>query len=974
MFYDVDKILLSRLRETFIKIELLNMQDKILEIIEGECISGGINIDGDSSVRRTGTITFLTTNDNYRILEINNRISLNKRVRINIGIKSVESGNETYWFNCGIFILTGCVINATISSRTITVNLQDKMCLHNGEIGGKLEFNTRIDVENVQPDYYTNVAELKNICSLITAGELALSSGCAEMLKILDIIYGKVQGKNYSQEKLIITMKTQINEIFALRDEKEEKKALSSLMSNVAKLDVSVMQKKLLIKDIIKNLAISVAGEKPGKVIVNDIPNKIKTPVRINTMKIIPASGLDGNVALLATFDSNYSYSKINPDENLTVTRAAFENTSVSIDIKNKKFGKGSAKFNGKSSFLKIPDFSTCVNSNFLLRGTVDFWLGNVENTIFLKTLMTVNYDPTKKYGSFSLSCVPTPSNEKETRLKLSRLTKTNTIESWTSFPIKFSPSDFHHIAVCWNTDGTKSTITVFINGEGTIGLELNEAQPFYAAGNEVYIMRDGAFETEYTKANMDYLRISDLARWKKNFSVPVKPYEYAKEVVDSFKIGFKVIDYIYPSDLMLTAGQSAVQGYEACKQALGGNFHYYYDTNGNFVFEEIKNYMNNNIIPLDELNPENYKTSYDNVAIQYDFSDSDIIPTFTNTPQWNNIKNDLYVWGVGEKSMIGYHLAIDEKPFVASYVKNLTRADKKMDWREAIIHNYNVGINYEFIGKCTDETFNELVQVSIDKKINNGAICLCDKASYKYVNTDKIEIVPVYAQEFPRYYRELSSIWFNDRYLPSFLEKPEGTIFNYNLDLIMGDKDLSKFSIDTIGTRRDVLNDTAIKSLYPTKVEEILVYFDDEDLEYTSAPDKAVKVAKIEDLSKYPPYGEIYKDAFSSMQQFLNSRIAANEQVSMTSLPIYYLDVNRRDYISDKYTSISGYYLCKKISFNFTDAGLMNTTFIKAYSQNGGVRMRKIVDEEIITEDFVFIEDDEDKNIITERGAVIGN
>ena len=46
--------------------------------------------------------------------------------------------------------------------------------------------------------------------------------------------------------------------------------------------------------------------------------------------------------------------------------------------------------------------------------------------------------------------------------------------------------------------------------------------------------------------------------------------------VDDKGTIGFKMIDYIYPSELTLTTGQPVSTVYEQCKQALGGNYEYF--------------------------------------------------------------------------------------------------------------------------------------------------------------------------------------------------------------------------------------------------------------------------------------------------------------------------------------------------------------------------------------------------------------
>jgi hypothetical protein len=51
-----------------------------------------------------------------------------------------------------------------------------------------------------------------------------------------------------------------------------------------------------------------------------------------------------------------------------------------------------------------------------------------------------------------------------------------------------------------------------------------------------------------------------------------------------------------------------------------------------------------------------------------YDFSNSDLIISYSNSPNYSNIKNDFLVWGIrktatGLELPFRYHLAIDDKP-----------------------------------------------------------------------------------------------------------------------------------------------------------------------------------------------------------------------------------------------------------------------------------------------------------------------
>lgn len=140
--------------------------------------------------------------------------------------------------------------------------------------------------------------------------------------------------------------------------------------------------------------------------------------------------------------------------------------------------------------------------------------------------------------------------------------------------------------------------------------------------------------------------------------------------------IGYNIIDYTYPTKdyFTLNAGDSVVTGLDKIKSNIG-NYEYFYDINGNFRWQEIRDYKNTSKASMDLKNIKNkdYLVDIDNGNAFYNFEDSEIIISYSNNPQYSNLKNDFVIWGtrtVGEGSNkqtfpIRYHLAIDDKPEV---------------------------------------------------------------------------------------------------------------------------------------------------------------------------------------------------------------------------------------------------------------------------------------------------------------------
>ena len=106
-------------KETYIKIYNLNFDEQPRDEIEGKVISGSINIDGTSAVRRTCSLSIVADEIN-----INNQLwSLNTKIKIKIGLKNNINNNydNIIWFNQGTFILTS--FSVSYSSNSYTINL-----------------------------------------------------------------------------------------------------------------------------------------------------------------------------------------------------------------------------------------------------------------------------------------------------------------------------------------------------------------------------------------------------------------------------------------------------------------------------------------------------------------------------------------------------------------------------------------------------------------------------------------------------------------------------------------------------------------------------------------------------------------------------------------------------------------------------------------------------------------------------------
>lgn len=146
-----------------------------------------------------------------------------------------------------------------------------------------------------------------------------------------------------------------------------------------------------------------------------------------------------------------------------------------------------------------------------------------------------------------------------------------------------------------------------------------------------------------------------------------------AKEYKPNEDIGYMYEDFVYDEELTFNAGTKITEVLDKIKNWLG-NYEYFYDEWGQFHFQEIKNYLNNSqsseiwdkVVYTDDLDYLYESTQGKTV---YTFDDNINLISITNTPVYENIKNDFIVEGMVNNNNIKYpcryHLVIDDKPTI---------------------------------------------------------------------------------------------------------------------------------------------------------------------------------------------------------------------------------------------------------------------------------------------------------------------
>ena len=178
--------------------------------------------------------------------------------------------------------------------------------------------------------------------------------------------------------------------------------------------------------------------------------------------------------------------------------------------------------------------------------------------------------------------------------------------------------------------------------------------------------------------------------------------------VLDKEVAGYGMTLLVYPDELRGEPGESITSILDKIVNMLG-NYEYFYDLNGQFVFQAKPAYLKtawNNTIYLKDDNYISPAELYTKVA--YTFDDSFLTTEYQNTPNMNNIKNDYIIWGERRNlsgNNIKFHgrYAIDNPPLEYTDFNGYTWTSNKrqsllsnlIKKKEAMINNYEHIYNY---------------------------------------------------------------------------------------------------------------------------------------------------------------------------------------------------------------------------------------------------------------------------------------
>ncbi len=413
------------------------------------------------------------------------------------------------------------------------------------------------------------------------------------------------------------------------------------------------------------------------------------------------------------------------------------------------------------------------------------------------------------------------------------------------------------------------------------------------------------------------------------NYNINATLFDYKGEKSYLIKVeygetaGYHAIPLTYPSDLIFAEGAPLTNMLDALVKMLG-EFEYFYDCNGRFVFQKKRAYNQKNKPIIN-----NHLPRYD-----YEFNDFTLISAFNPSPKVNNIKNDFTVWGskktvTGQELPIHVRYAIAKKPVEynsLNYYQNgqLIEAGRyysstQYDWRELI---YRMAIDF-YRNNENPDFFAEL-----------------EKANPLFIN-GKTGYEPYYAdiQGFWRqlynpsptkeeqkeweFYGEAGSDGKGaDKYWTKRIHTDPNTL-NFWFDFIDTESEITNYSINNIGMRSKVVNDTNIKTIYNKDTPEALFVIKDMEMAPEKHPYNIINITSDKQELFYRSTQGL--GAIDKVEELINIHLTDMDTVTLTSIPIFYLQPNAQIKIMDY-----GDFAINSISFNLSHNGTMQLNCTK--------------------------------------------
>ena len=567
----LNKIIEQQEHDVYARIIALNNNEEPIDQIEGKITTGSINIDGDSTIRRTCSLTLINENTNINDFYW----GIKTKFKLEIGLynhlfeKYAIQNNypEIVWFPQGYYVISS--FNTSISTNNISISIQgkDKMSLLNGELGGQLfssiDFGTE---ETIKEEMIATTQELySNSSNAFNAYGYKYYIKCSRSVVVKNT---ETADEEFLYPKYIFIMKeNDLKNEFANSDEfyTVDKK-------NYYRIGNSANGNTLPAGSIIYHIYEIITS-----------PTKLYKEVGKNPSSYIKNKYYYTNNAI-----SN-NYFILDASNSATVGTTYYEPIIIyqrKIDINKEK-----------------------IIIEKIIREAVHAYAGEPYHNIIIKDL--------NEYG----------------------------LE-------KMTYKGDSTIYIIYNT-ATEEDENIFF---GELKINNNQSIEDVFSETDYYNQLDGGGKYIY----------NDNGQYTTNNSTISTPYQ-VKKIIYGDDIGYQFTPLTYAGDLIANIGETLTSVLDKIKTMLG-EFEYFYDLDGKFIFQKKKNYLQTSWSQLTLDEHSRPYIDFNNQKIAYEFSNNNLITALQNTPTISNIRNDFTVWGKrkglsGADIPIHARYAVDKKP-----------------------------------------------------------------------------------------------------------------------------------------------------------------------------------------------------------------------------------------------------------------------------------------------------------------------
>ena len=465
--------------------------------------------------------------------------------------------------------------------------------------------------------------------------------------------------------------------------------------------------------------------------------------------------------------------------------------------------------------------------------------------------------------------------------------------------------------------------------------------------------------------------------------------YVYIAKISYGETAGYRFTDLIYPDDLIGNIGDNLTSILDKIKELLG-EYEYFYNLDGAFVFQKQKTYINSAWSPIQS---DTDFTSYVSIdsPLAYSFVDGTLITQYNSNVTLSNVRNDFSVWGErvgvsGTAIPIHMRYAIDQKPVLYTSIeveddnedvqrynlkyytnisgqRSVEYSSDQYDWRELI---YRMAQDYYKYAHILDDFEQRIIEKNIQY--------LTGKTGYENYYLDIISFwrdlynpdITTSVWELKQQIRqcneqiaEAQQMGNREEYVATLqlklqqlqteldhfenfyteqsdvrrgwnkavYETPQ--ILNFWFDFLDSEGELSQYSVKRIGCRPKAVNNNQVKAIYFRETPTVIFVNGVNDMVNKSTAYTYINIPtdKMNIMFTISAQGVSAK---SVIDDLIYKHSYCIETATINTIPIYYLEPNSRIEIVNNENNLSNYYTLEKITIPLTYNGTMSLTATK--------------------------------------------